>query len=128
MRAWRPTSTAIEPDTKDWTWVLERPCPECGFDAAAQSLADLPRLLHDTAMIVVATCWPAPTRDAPGRRRCGRRWSTPATSATCTCSSPSASRLMLAEDEPTFANWDQDETAVERDYGEPGPRRRSTSS
>ena len=25
----------IEPDTKDWTWVIERVCPECGFDAAA---------------------------------------------------------------------------------------------
>ncbi|HEY5013683.1 MAG TPA: DinB family protein, partial [Acidimicrobiia bacterium] len=25
----------ITPDTKDWTWVLERPCPECGFDASA---------------------------------------------------------------------------------------------
>jgi hypothetical protein len=24
----------IVPDTKDWTWVLERPCPECGFDAS----------------------------------------------------------------------------------------------
>ena len=23
----------IVPDDKDWTWVLERPCPECGFDA-----------------------------------------------------------------------------------------------
>ena len=23
---------AIVPDDKDWTWVLERPCPECGFD------------------------------------------------------------------------------------------------
>lgn len=22
-------------DDKDWTWVLERPCPECGFDTAA---------------------------------------------------------------------------------------------
>ena len=22
----------ITPDTKDWTWVLEQPCPECGFD------------------------------------------------------------------------------------------------
>ena len=28
---------SIEPDTKDWTWVLERPCPECGLDAAAVS-------------------------------------------------------------------------------------------
>ena len=23
----------IVPDDKDWTWVLERVCPECGFDA-----------------------------------------------------------------------------------------------
>lgn len=22
----------IVPDTKDWTWVLERTCPECNFD------------------------------------------------------------------------------------------------
>jgi hypothetical protein len=29
---------AITPDTKDWTWVLERACPECGFDPAAQGL------------------------------------------------------------------------------------------
>ena len=25
----------IVPDDKDWTWVLERACPECGFDASA---------------------------------------------------------------------------------------------
>lgn len=41
---------AVVPDTKDWTWVLERSCPEWGFDPAAQSLADLPTLIHDTAM------------------------------------------------------------------------------
>ena len=28
------TPEPIEPDTKDWTWVLTRPCPECGFDPA----------------------------------------------------------------------------------------------
>ena len=25
----------LEPDTKDWTWVLERACHECGFDMAS---------------------------------------------------------------------------------------------
>ena len=25
----------IVPDDKNWTWVLERECPECGFDAPA---------------------------------------------------------------------------------------------
>jgi len=32
---------SIEPDTKDWTWVLERPCPECGFDATAIAVTEL---------------------------------------------------------------------------------------
>jgi hypothetical protein len=26
---------SIVPDTKDWIWVLDRACPECGFDASA---------------------------------------------------------------------------------------------
>jgi hypothetical protein len=30
-------------------------------------------------------------------------------------------RLMLEEDTPTFANWDQDATAVEDDYGSQDP-------
>src|SRR4051812_15034556 len=35
---------SIEPDTKDWTWVLDRPCHECGYDGshvAPERLADL---------------------------------------------------------------------------------------
>ena len=35
----------ITPDTKDWTWVLERPCPECGFDASSVDLAGVPELI-----------------------------------------------------------------------------------
>lgn len=31
----------IVPDTKDWTWVLERPCPECGV------VHDVAHHLHD---------------------------------------------------------------------------------
>ena len=30
-----------EPDTKDWTWVLDRPCPDCGFDASSVSASDV---------------------------------------------------------------------------------------
>ncbi len=32
---------AITPDTKDWTWVLERPCPDCGFVASDVAAADV---------------------------------------------------------------------------------------
>ena len=40
---------SITPDSKDWTWVLERPCPECGFEAAAHDVSDLPELLEATS-------------------------------------------------------------------------------
>ena len=33
------TRDPIVPDTKDWTWVLDRPCEECGFDATAHQVA-----------------------------------------------------------------------------------------
>jgi hypothetical protein len=25
----------IEPDIKDWTWILNKKCEECGFEASA---------------------------------------------------------------------------------------------
>jgi hypothetical protein len=37
---------AIEPEAKSWTWVNERPCPQCGFDASStdpREIADLVR-------------------------------------------------------------------------------------
>ena len=37
---------SIEPDTKDWTWVLERTCPDCGLTAGDLALSDLPDLLR----------------------------------------------------------------------------------
>src|SRR5690606_13953905 len=40
----------IEPDTKDWTWVLERACPECGVEAAAHSPATVPDVLRDAVV------------------------------------------------------------------------------
>jgi len=39
----------IQPDTKDWTWVLERHCDECGFDAATVARHDIGRLLRENA-------------------------------------------------------------------------------
>ncbi|WP_458689292.1 hypothetical protein [Nocardia tengchongensis] len=38
----------IVPDAKDWTWVLERTCAECGFDSMARYfLHDLVHHVHD---------------------------------------------------------------------------------
>ena len=45
---------AITPDDKDWTWVLQRPCPECGFEAAALDVTET-----GTAIRANAAAWPA---------------------------------------------------------------------
>ena len=52
------SSQAITPDTKDWTWVLERPCPECGFEAAAHDVSDLPGAPRGHGVLVVAGAGP----------------------------------------------------------------------
>jgi hypothetical protein len=47
----------IAPDTKDWTWVLERACAECGFDAAAlerEQIADMVRIDAERWALVLA--------------------------------------------------------------------------
>jgi hypothetical protein len=111
---------SITPDTKDWTWVLGRPCPECGFDAAAHDVSDLPDLLEATA-----SSWSQALArgDAAVRPRPGV-WS--ALEYGCHVRDvhvlfAGRVRLMLTEDVPTFANWDQDAAAVERDYGNQDP-------
>jgi hypothetical protein len=38
---------AIIPDTKNWTWVLERPCPDCGYDGPAFDVATPGATLRD---------------------------------------------------------------------------------
>lgn len=113
-------SDGIVPDTKDWTWVLERSCPDCGFDAGSQALADLPVLLHDTAMTwseVLARAdvreRPAPGVWSPLEYACHVR--------DVHVLFAERVRLMLEQDGPTFASWDQDVTAVEADYAAQDP-------
>ena len=110
----------IEPDTKDWTWVLERACAECGFDAGAIDRVDLGAMLRDNAAgwqrVLAApeatqrpgpAVW-SPTEYAAHVRDVHRMFA-------------GRVRLMLSEDDPTFANWDQDETALAERYDLQGP-------
>ena len=39
----------VVPDTKDWTWVLQRRCPECGYDASAATRGRGAGLIRDNA-------------------------------------------------------------------------------
>lgn len=110
----------IEPDTKDWTWVIDRPCAECGFDPAGVHAPDLPDLIHhntrgwydvldrpDVATRPDDATWSALEYAAHVRdvhRLFGERI-----------------EAMLTHDGPGFANWDQDATAVAEDYGSQDP-------
>jgi hypothetical protein len=109
----------ITPDTKDWTWVLERPCPECGFDTQAFAVTAVPGML-----LANAAAWPpvlggdARIRPDPGT------WSP----LEYGCHVRDVFRLyderlelMLSQDDPLFPNWDQDETAVADRYAEQDP-------
>jgi hypothetical protein len=114
------TTEPIEPDNKDWTWVLSSACTECGFDAAA---------VHHTEVAdhirADATAW-LDRLGEPGaaERRQPAVWST----LEYGCHVRDVHRifnhraqLMLNEDEPRFPNWDQDETAIADDYASQDP-------
>jgi hypothetical protein len=107
----------IEPDTKDWTWVLDRPCPDCGFDPASVDRVAFGDAIRDNTDFWVAVL------DDPraGERPTPTVWS-PTEYA---CHVRDVHRVflgrveqMLAEDDPRFANWDQDETARAERYDE----------
>ena len=109
----------ITPDTKDWTWVLERTCPECGFDTQSFAVTAVPGLIMaNTAAWQRALEGDARTRPEPGK------WSP----LEYGCHVRDVLRLydqrlelMLSQDNPLFPNWDQDETAVTDRYGEQDP-------
>jgi hypothetical protein len=112
----------IVPDTKDWTWVLRRPCPECGFDTQAFGRDEVGNLLRANAAEwhEVLAAPPDDLRHRPSPQV----WS-PLEYA---CHVRDVFRiyherlnLMLGQDDPLFANWDQDATAVAERYGEQDP-------
>jgi len=40
------STVTIAPDSKDWTWVLRRPCPECGLDTRRVALTAIPAMIR----------------------------------------------------------------------------------
>ncbi|MDP9116074.1 MAG: DinB family protein [Actinomycetota bacterium] len=105
------------PDDKDWTWVLQRSCPECGFDAQALDRTRIPALVAG----VIARFEAALATDDAARRPQPRVWSTLEYAChvrdVCAIFAERV-RLMLAYDDPLFTNWDQDETARVQRYWE----------
>jgi len=105
----------IVPDEKDWTWVLQERCDECGFTASDVEPAQIGATVRDLAPRYVSALHRADARERPAPttwspleygahvrdvfRLFGERLD-----------------LMLEHDDPLFANWDQDATAREDRY------------
>jgi hypothetical protein len=111
---------SIEPDAKDWTWVMTQPCPDCGLNAAQVPYDEIPDRIRANAASWVDVLARPDVRDRPQPDV----WS-PLEYA---CHVRDVFFLfeqrlqrMLAEDDPLFENWDQDKTAVEERYGEQDP-------
>jgi hypothetical protein len=113
---------AITPDDKNWTWVLERPCPECAFDASG--------FPHDevaAALRANASAWPMLLESPFARTRPSvDKWS--ALEYACHVRDvftlfDERLVLMLEQDDPLFENWDQDATAIADRYEEQDPER-----
>ncbi|MEE6273071.1 DinB family protein [Georgenia sp. MJ206] len=110
----------VTPDTKDWSWVLRHPCPDCGFDPAGASahvvggrIADALTPWPEILAAPGAAARPAPGAWSPLEYGCHLR-------DVCTVF---AARLssMLEDDDPTFPDWDQDAAAVAGRYGSADP-------
>lgn len=110
----------IEPDTKDWTWVIQEPCSECGFDALSIEPTEVSARIRADALT-----WPGRLTDpAADTRPAPQVWSI----LEYGCHVRDVHRifdhrvrLMLTQDDPRFANWDQDATAVSADYAAQSP-------
>ena len=115
-------TTPIPPDDKDWTWVLERTCPECNVDVSSFEITDVGRRIRENADAFAgelrAHASEAAERPSPDR------WSL--LEYGCHVRDVYALYLyrldlMLTDDGPHYPNWDQDVTAIEDNYGAQDP-------
>lgn len=106
---------APAPDDKDWTWVLEAPCPDCGFVATDWDVPALAQLIDSSVPRYLEVL----ARDDVRQRPASEVWSALEYAAHVRDVHQTMyyrMNLLLTQELPTFANWDQDATAREQRY------------
>ncbi len=105
----------VAPDDKDWTWVLDRPCPDCGFVAGDHPRDRLAGDVRDLASAWAVELGRPDVRVRPD----DATWSP----LEYGCHVRDVFRifdarlaLLLEQDDPGFDDWDQDATAVADRY------------
>lgn len=114
-------SAGITGDTKDWTWVLERPCPECEFESSKVEGADVPELIRR-----FTAPWTEVLAQPDVRRRPRPDVWAPVEYGShvrdvCRVFDERLT-LMLGRDAPQFPDWDQDQAAVDGHYSSADPQ------
>jgi len=109
-------------DTKDWTWVLDRVCGECGYDVCEFDRDQIGEMIRANA----AEWQDVLTGDDAELRARPRpdKWS--ALEYACHVRDvyelyDTRLEMMLTEDGPHYPNWDQDATAIEKSYDRADP-------
>jgi DinB family protein len=111
----------IIPDTKNWTWVLETPCEECGYDARDYPDAAIAPAIRRSAEPWQEVLARPNLRDRPD----DATWSPLEYGSHVRDVFRTSERrvhLMLDEEDPQFENWDQDATAIADRYDEQDPQ------
>ena len=109
------TNDEIQPDTKDWTWVLSQRCPECGFTATDVDGPAIAGTVRELAPRWVSALHRGDARDRPAPTT----WSTLEYGAhvrDVLRIFDGRLELLLTQDDPLFENWDQDATALADRY------------
>lgn len=113
-----PEPPPIEPDPVDWSWVLERPCADCGFRQEDVAADGIPRIVRDAGRRYAAVLGRVDVRSRPAEGV----WS-PLEYAchvrdVCSVMQARLEQILAGEGVAPvhFANWDQDAAAVEQRY------------
>lgn len=124
---------SIAAEDKDWTWVLDRPCTECGYDGPGTAYDAVPGLTRaaaarfaaalerpDVAVRPNESTW-APIEYVAHVRDVCRMFRYRLDIALGNPAAPPAvaafdAQAGVADGLPVFANWNQDRTAEADDY------------
>ncbi len=105
----------IAPETKDWTWTVEKACVDCGYDGPSVDFTNT----GDAIRALISPFQVALAKPNASTRPNATTWSP----LEYSCHVRDVFRLyeyrlelMLDQDNPVYPNWDQDETAITDRY------------
>lgn len=111
------------PDTSDWTWVLTRPCPDCGFDPEGVRPAEVPGVLRQAKSRYAAVLGREDVRARPAAGVWSALEYCCHVRDVCGVMTGRLEQILAGGEtgQVEFANWDQDAAAVDGQYWRSDP-------